>query len=105
MGILIQLFGSILAVVAFLMHWYWPFIIIGLLLALLDLIALLSGKFNPLLPIFLYIGGYVATGNWTGFLWGAIIGNMLESIPILLGIGIMPFFLKTTKEAEDKNQS
>ena len=105
MGILIQLIGFVLAVAAFFMHLGWLFMIVGFVFIFLDLIALFSGKLNPLFPIFLYIGGYIIVGNWTGLLWGAVIGNILEAIPTLIGVGAMPFLKAKEKIKSEKSNN
>ena len=89
MGIFIQIIGIILAILGFILHLGILFIICGFILLFLDIIGMLSGKLNPIMPIFLYIGGYIVVGNWTGILWGAIIGNFVDTVLFLgvLGIG------------------
>ena len=92
MGILLQAIGLLLAIIGFFAHLGWLFMIAGFLCVFLDITGFLSGKLNPLFPIFLYIGGWVIAGNWTGILWGAIIGNSIEIIIILVGgVGYLSF--------------
>ncbi len=92
MGILIQFIGFTLALIGFFAHIGWLFMIAGFLCVFMDVIGFLSGKLNPLLPIFLYVGGWIIVGNWSGILWGAIIGNSIEIIIILLGgVGYLSF--------------
>jgi len=82
---ILQLIGVLLAVIGFFTHLSWLFIIGGFLLLFLDVSGFLSGMLNPLFPLFLYIGGWIIVGNWTGILWGAVLGNFLEIALIILG--------------------
>ena len=82
----IQIIGVILAIIGFFTHLGWLFMIGGFLCLLLDIYGFFSGRLNPLFPIFLYIGGYIIVGNWTGILWGSVVGNFLETFLVILGV-------------------
>lgn len=86
MGILLQIVAVLLGLIGFFGKIWILFFIAGFLSIFLDLIGFLSGKLNPLLPIFLYVGGYLVTGNWYGVLGGAIIGQSLEAVFILIAM-------------------
>ncbi|MGB2762676.1 MAG: hypothetical protein WBC21_04050 [Minisyncoccales bacterium] len=88
MGIFLQIIGIILAILGFILHSEILFIIGGFILLFLDIIGMLSGKLNPIMPIFLYIGGYIVVGDWTGILWGAVIGNFIDTVFFLGALGI-----------------
>jgi len=82
---ILQLFGVLLAIIGFFAHLGWLFMIGGSLLLFLDIAGFLSGRLNPLFPLFLYIGGWIVVGNWTGILWGAVVGNFLDTALVILG--------------------
>lgn len=103
MGMILQFIGLILAIVGFFLHSGILFMIGGFILLFLDITGMLSGKLNPLMPIFLYIGGYIVIGDWTGILWGSVVGNIFEAVPILIGIGTTPIFkIKEKTKREEK---
>jgi len=87
-----QLIGVILAIIGFLAHLGWLFIIGSSICLFLDIWCFLRGRLNPLFPLFLYVVGYIVIGNWTGILWGALIGNLVEwPLIILAGTGSSAF--------------
>jgi len=45
--------------------------------------------FLAAIPIILYIIGYTVVGNWTGILWGALVGNIFEVVSTIFHIGIL----------------
>lgn len=85
MGYILQILGVLLGIIGFFTHLGWLFMLGGFLCLFLDVMGFLSGRLNPLFPIFLYIGGWIIVGNWTGILWGSIIGNFIDTFLIILG--------------------
>lgn len=84
MGIFIQTGIVILGLVAIFGKIGTLFVVVGFLSILIDLVGLFSGRLNPLFSIFLYGGGYWIVGNWTGFLWGAFIGQAIEALSLVM---------------------
>lgn len=64
------------------------FLIGGIAAIILDAFALLRGRLMPLLPLVLYVGGYLAAGSWRGILGGALFGNAMEVFPMLAGAAV-----------------
>ncbi|GAI07054.1 unnamed protein product, partial [marine sediment metagenome] len=59
-----------------------------------DIYGFISGKLNPLFPIVLYFLGFIIVGDWTGILYGSVVGNLIEGVFTLIGI---PFFVFSRK--------
>ena len=78
MGILLQLIAAVLGLIGFFASVPILFWIGGFLSLFLDVLSFLSGKLKPLLPIALYVGGYMVVGSWHGILLGALVGQILE---------------------------
>jgi len=86
----IQIIGIVIAILGILSEAKTAFFIGGFILVAMDLYAFFTGQLNPLVPIILYIIGYTAVENWTGILWGALVGNILEVVGAIFHIGILP---------------
>jgi hypothetical protein len=102
---ILQIAGIILAITGYFANFFWLFLIGGFLCLILDISGFLSGKLNPTFPVILYIGGFIIVGNWTGILFGSVLGNLIEVITTLIGA---PFFIlkrekQFKKEEIDKN--
>lgn len=88
---LIQSIGVLLGITGFIVGIPTALVIGGLLCIVVDVIGFSSGKLSPGFPIVLYIGGYIITQSWVGVLYGSIIGNAVEAIPVLIILAISSF--------------
>jgi hypothetical protein len=89
-----QFLGVIIAIIGFFTNLSWLFFIGGFICLFFDIFGFISGRLNPTFPIVLYIGGFIIVGNWTGILYGSVVGNLIEGIFTLIGI---PFFISSKK--------
>lgn len=83
---IIQFIGVLLAVIGFFTHLGWLFVVGGFMCLFMDIYGMTTGKLNPLVPIILYIGGFVIVKSWYGVLWGAAVGNLFDLFFTLLPI-------------------
>lgn len=88
---LIQSIGVLLGIVGFFIGIPAVLIVGGVLCVVVDVIGFSSGKLSPGFPIVLYIGGYLITQSWIGVLYGSIIGNAIEAVPMLIVLAISLF--------------
>lgn len=108
MGTILQIIGVGLAITGASLDVGVLFIIGGILCIILDTIGFFNGSLNPLLPIILYIGGYLSIGGWNGILWGAIVSNSLEIlffIILLIGGGSYALFSKIKEKSSSISNS
>ena len=82
----LQIIGVILVLIGLFGNIPILFFIGGFMCLLLDVVGFASGKLKPVVPIILYVIGYAYVGNWEGILLGSAIGNLIDVIPILLGL-------------------
>jgi hypothetical protein len=76
------------------------FLIGGFVAVTIDVFGFLRGRLKPLLPLILYVIGYIVMGSWRGMLAGALVGNAMEVFTMAAGAAAAMVVLRIARAAQ-----